>query len=75
MSLAGNTICTAFFLVAAWHLVRKAMTLNNAGEISETLRIIYWPVILAVALGCLSLSLTLFTGVLGALFPPKDGTP
>jgi len=48
------------------------LTLKNAGELSETLRIIYYPFVFAVALGCFLLSLALFTDFLKAILPQKE---
>jgi hypothetical protein len=45
------------------------LTLKSVGELSETLKIIYYPFTLAVALGCLILALALFTDFLKALLP------
>ncbi|MFH1156414.1 MAG: TRAP transporter small permease [Pseudomonadota bacterium] len=73
MTLVNSGVCCLFFAIAAWYLVQKALTLKNAGELSETLRIIYYPVTVAVALGCLSLALTLLTDFLKVVFPPKGG--
>ena len=37
------TVCFLFFSIAAWQIAVKATTLMNTGEITETLRIIYYP--------------------------------
>jgi len=73
ISIINHGVCCIFFLTAAWYLVQKAVTLKNANELSETLRIIYYPFIFAVALGCLILSLALFTDFLKALQGKKRG--
>jgi hypothetical protein len=52
--------------------MQKALVLMRVGELSETLRIIYYPFTLAVAFGCLVLCLALVTDFLKALFPPKE---
>lgn len=69
----NHGICCLFFLIASWHIVQKALTLKNAGELSETLTIIYYPFTFAVAFGCLILALVLFTDFLQALLPEKEG--
>ena len=66
VAMINHGVCSAFFFVAAWHVVQKALTLERAGELSETLRIIYYPFTLAVALGCAVLGLALFTDFLKA---------
>jgi TRAP-type C4-dicarboxylate transport system permease small subunit len=73
VSLINHGVCAAFFFITAWHVVQKALTLKNAGEISETLRIIYYPFTLAVALGCFILALALFTDFLKVILPQKEG--
>ncbi|MCD4721521.1 MAG: TRAP transporter small permease, partial [Desulfobacula sp.] len=72
ISIINPGICCAFFLITSWHVVQKALTLKNAGELSETLRIIYYPFTFAVAFGCLILSLALFTDFLKAVLPKKE---
>ncbi len=72
VTLINTGVCCIFFALAAWHVMQKALTLKRVGELSETLRIIYYPFTLAVAFGCLILCLALFTDFLKALFPPKE---
>jgi len=66
-------ICCLFFSVAAWQIVLKATTLMHTGEITETLRIIYYPFTYAVAFGCVILSLVLFTDLVRSFIPDKEG--
>jgi len=73
VSIINYGICCAFFLITSWQVVQKALTLKNAGELSETLRIIYYPFTFAVAFGCLILALALFTDFLKAVLPQKEG--
>ncbi len=60
----NNVICLVFFTVVAWQVAKKATTLLNTGEVTETLRIIYYPFTYAVAFGCLILSLVFLTDLL-----------
>ena len=71
--LINHGVCSFFFFIAAWQVVQKALTLKNAGELSETLRIIYYPFTLAVGFGCFILALALLTDFLKVLFPQKAG--
>jgi TRAP-type C4-dicarboxylate transport system permease small subunit len=73
ISIINHGVCCLFFVIASWHIVQKALILKNAGELSETLRIIYYPFTFAVAFGCLILALVLFTDFLTALLPKKGG--
>lgn len=67
------TVCFLFFGVAAWQIALKATTLMNTGEITETLRIIYYPFTYGVALGCAVLSLVLFTDLIKSFITKKEG--
>jgi len=72
ISVVNNVMCAVFFLMAAWQLGVKAHTLRQAGELTETLRIIYYPFTYAVALGCGVLTLILFTDLLKQLLHTKE---
>ena len=73
LQIVNNGICTAFFSIAAWQIAVKATTLRSTGEVTETLRIIYYPFTYAVAFGCLVLALIMLTDLLKALIPQKEG--
>ena len=66
----NGLVCMAFFGLAARQLVAKALVLRASGEVTETLRIIYYPFIFAVALGCILLALVLAADFVQALWPP-----
>ncbi len=53
----NNLICALFFSVVAWQLAEKGNILRETGEVTETLRIIYYPFTYGVAVGCGFLSL------------------
>lgn len=73
---AVNTgICAAFFSVAGWFVGKKAYTLYETGEISETLRIVYYPFAYVVAAGCFLLALVLFNDMLLALTGSQEEKP
>ena len=72
-SILNHGVCCVFFSVLGWFMIEKALTLKNTGELSETLRIIYYPFILAVALGFFILALALFTDLLKAVLVRKAG--
>ncbi len=71
--IINHGVCCIFFSIVSWQVVQKALILKNAGELSETLRIIYYPFTLAVAFGCLILALAIFTDFLKALLLQKEG--
>ena len=68
----NNGVCTVFFGIAAWQIAVKATNLMTTGEITETLRIIYYPFTYAVAFGCLVLALVMLTDLLKSLIPEKE---
>lgn len=55
----SSLACAAFFGLAAWRTAAWAGTLIDTGELSETLRIPFYPFVYIVALGCAMLALTL----------------
>jgi len=68
-------ICMAFFALVAWRITRIGTTLWQTGEVTETLRIVYYPFVYGVALGCASLSLIFLTNLIQAVIPAKEETP
>ncbi len=55
----GNLLCSIFFGMAAWRISELALRLWRSGEVSETLRIPFYPFTGIVALGFWALSFTL----------------
>jgi TRAP-type C4-dicarboxylate transport system permease small subunit len=72
LSAINNGMCFIFFMLAGWQLVIKANTLRTTGELTETLRIIYYPFTYAVALGCGVLALTLLLDFLRQFIPSEE---
>jgi TRAP-type C4-dicarboxylate transport system permease small subunit len=72
ITAVNNGMCAMFFVLAGWQLVIKANTLRTTGEVTETLRIIYYPFTYAVALGCIVLALILLSDFLRQLIPPQE---
>jgi TRAP-type C4-dicarboxylate transport system permease small subunit len=68
----GDLIAMVFFAVVAWVVLRWGLRIAASGEVSETLKIVYYPFIFCVALGFAVLSLTLAIDFLGA-FRKKGG--
>lgn len=68
----NSVICTIFFTLAGWQIAKLGYTLRTSGEVTETLRIIYYPFTYGVALGCFLLSLVLLVE-LAALFFSENG--
>ena len=70
--IINHLIAAGFFGLAAWQISIKATTLLRTGEVTETLRMIYYPFTYAVALGCIVLALVLVTDLLKLLIPEKE---
>lgn len=60
-------ISMGFFAFASWEMARWATTIWETGEVTETLRIIYFPFIYGVAVGCGALALVLLIDFLKSL--------
>lgn len=67
--------CTGFFAVMAWQLVLKGNILMQTGEVTETLRIAYYPFTYGVAAGCGFLALVFFKQLAEVLRPERGKTP
>lgn len=65
-------ICMMFFAIVTWQIAKYATTLMKTGEITETLRIIYYPFTYGVALGCAALSLVFLTDLLISIFQKTE---
>ncbi|MDM8516275.1 TRAP transporter small permease [Desulfobacterales bacterium HSG16] len=73
LNCINNLVCTIFASILVWQLVIKATTIMENGEVSETLRIIYYPFTYGVAAGCAMLAFVFFIDLLLIFFPPpKD---
>jgi TRAP-type C4-dicarboxylate transport system permease small subunit len=72
LNIINSTACMLFFGVATWQVARKATILLKTGEVTETLRIIYYPFTYAVAFGCAVLTLVFVTDLLNALIRQKN---
>ncbi len=69
----NGLLCTVLFALAAWKVVEKALVLRASGEVTETLRIIYYPFVLTVAAGCALLAAVMLADFVKALRPgPRE---
>ncbi len=59
LSATGSIICALLFSAAAWRLFQTGLTQLKTGEVSETLRMPFYPVIWVVALGFAALAMRL----------------
>ena len=63
---------TVFFAVVAWQVYVYGGKIYESHEVSETLKVIYYPFVFAVALGFAALSFTGFVDFLKALFGEEE---
>ena len=56
-------ICTIFFVIAGWYIAKYATTLWSTGEVTETLRIVYYPFTYGVAGGCFLIALVMLVEI------------
>jgi TRAP-type C4-dicarboxylate transport system permease small subunit len=69
----NDLVCTVFFAVVAWQIADKAITLGRTGEVTETLRIPYYPFTAGVALGFALLSWVALTDLLQRIRSRREG--
>lgn len=55
---------TALFALVSWQVLRYAGVLKNSGSLSETMKVIVYPWVYLVSLGCAGLTLALFVDLL-----------
>jgi len=59
LSVFNNLISALLFIIIAYQLFVFGFSLREAGELTETLRIAYYPFIYTVAIGCIGLAVLL----------------
>jgi TRAP-type C4-dicarboxylate transport system permease small subunit len=72
LGMLNSLICMTFFAFAAWRITVWSTTIRQVGEVSETLRIVFYPFSYGVALGCAVLSLVFLTEFVKSLMPWKE---
>jgi TRAP-type C4-dicarboxylate transport system permease small subunit len=66
----------AFAVVVAWKMTEYGVQIARSGEVSETLKIIHYPFIFAVAGGFAVLACTVVLDIIRSLMPPRqEATP
>ena len=70
----NSVICMIFFALAGWQIAKLGNTLRTTGEVTETLRVIYYPFTYGVALGCFLLSLVLLVELAELFFSENGAT-
>ena len=69
----NHLVCMLFFAVTAWQISAWATTIRQTGEVTETLRVVYYPYIYGVACACAVLALACLTECLHNLFAGRRG--
>jgi len=64
----ADLFIAAFFAIVAWQVYVWGMKIWNESEVSETLKIIYYPFVFAAAVGFAAISLTALVDLLKKLF-------
>jgi TRAP-type C4-dicarboxylate transport system permease small subunit len=60
-----HTALAVFFVVVAYQTVIWGLTLRRSGEVSETLKVVYYPFVFCLAFGFLTLAVTLSLDAIG----------
>ena len=72
LNVLNSAICMVFFSFVAWQIAKWSTILKNTGELTETLRISYYPFTYGVALGFAILSFVFLSDLLRYLLPEKE---
>jgi len=65
----NNAVCALFFAMVAWQVADKAAVLRDTGEVTETLRIAYYPFTYGTAIGCAFLALIFIQQLIESVGP------
>ena len=71
-TVINDLACICFSVIASWQIIKIANNLLISGEVTETLRIIFYPFTYAVAFGFIALSLVFLTDICKFLFVKGD---
>ncbi len=72
LSIISYGITMVFFAVVSWQIFVFGTKIWKSGEVSETLKIIYYPFIFSVAVGFAVLSLTIIVDFLKVIFMKEE---
>jgi TRAP-type C4-dicarboxylate transport system permease small subunit len=73
LRVVNGLMCMAFFGLAAWQIAEWSVVLVEAGEVTETLQMVYYPFTFATALGCGVLALVFLTEILQTILQRGEG--
>jgi len=66
---------TLLFAIVSWHVFRHAGVLQQSGSLSETMKVIVYPWVYMVSVGCAGLTLALFVNFIKSCAHVITGTP
>lgn len=69
LNLLNYLVTTIFFSIVSWQVFVWGIKIWKAGELSETMKVIFYPFVLSVGLGFTVLALVLLNDLLRTLFP------
>lgn len=69
LNLFNYLVTMIFFGIVSWQIFVWGIKIWKAGELSETLKVIFYPFVLSVGLGFMVLALVLLNDLLRTLFP------
>lgn len=72
LSIISSGITMVFFAVISWQVFIFGVKIWKSGEVSETLKIVYYPFIFSVAVGFAVLSLTIIVDFLKATLVKEE---
>jgi TRAP-type C4-dicarboxylate transport system permease small subunit len=72
LTVVNCLMCGGFFALMAWQVVEKGNILMRTGEVTETLRIAYYPFTYGVAVGCGFLTLAFLKQLVEAFQPERE---
>lgn len=75
LDATAHILSTLFFGMVAWRLFELSWALQESGELSETLRLPFYPVVFLVGLGFVILCLNLIHQTWGVLPVRKESRP
>jgi TRAP-type C4-dicarboxylate transport system permease small subunit len=75
LAAVNAIVCCLFFALVAWQLSLKALVLRATGEVTETLRIAYYPFTLGVAVGTAMLAVVFSVDLYKTLWGDRGSRP
>lgn len=75
LDIINRLICMAFSILACWQVCKIANNLCRTGEVTETLRMIYYPFTYGVAAGFALLAFVFLVELLKVLTPSQEPQP